>query len=310
MTGIVSLPEQASTLAESVDRLFLFLLGSCAFMVLFLTVLIVGFAVVYRRGAIVERSAETKEGLEYFWIGGLLLLFLLIFGWAARLYIVETTPPDMALEIYGIGKQWMWKFQHPTGHREINDLHLPVGAPVRLVLTTQDVIHSFYVPAFRIKQDVVPGRYTTTWFTPTRVGTFHLFCAEYCGLNHSSMGGSVMVVEPAEYEAWLSHRGNTQSMAEQGRKLFQSFGCFGCHGTGSQVHAPSLAGLFGMSVRLADGNLVTADENYFRNSILFPDRQVVAGYDPIMPSFAGRLAEEDLSRIIAYIKSLSPQDNH
>ncbi|CAL1239407.1 cytochrome c oxidase subunit II [Candidatus Methylocalor cossyra] len=305
----IALLPQASTLAERVDGLFLFLVGLDALMVVVLFGLIIGFAAYYRRGARRERTSHLPQTtLEITWSTALLLVFLGIFAWSARLYVEELSPPKDALEIQGIGKQWMWKFEHRGGQREINELHLPLGVPVKLILASQDVIHSFFVPAFRVKQDVVPGRLQATWFVPSRLGRYHLFCAEYCGLDHSRMGGQVVVMEPRDYEAWLAGFGSADAPAAQGEKLFAQFGCSGCHGAGSRVLAPSLAGIFGKTVPLADGSTVTVDENYLRTSILFPDQQVVAGYQPIMPSFAGRLDEAELLKLIAYLRSLSRPD--
>jgi len=302
------LPE-ASTLAERVDTLFFTLTGLDALMVLVLSGLIIGFAVYYRRGARVNRTTKVPETkTEIIWSLGLLTIFLAIFVWAAHLYVEEASPPKNALEIHAIGKQWMWKFQHRNGQREINELHVPLGVPVKVVLATQDVIHSFFVPAFRTKQDLVPGRYRTVWFTPSRIGRYHLFCAEYCGLDHSRMRGQVIVMEPAEYEAWLAGESGAESLPAQGEKLFSSLGCIVCHGAGSKVAAPSLAGIFGKPVPLTGGQTVVADETYIRDSILTPEKQVVAGYEPIMPSFRGRVDESDLTKLIAYIKSLSRED--
>lgn len=302
------LPE-ASTLAERVDALFFTLVGVDVFMVLVLSGLIIGFAVYYRRSARVNRTTNVPETkTEIVWSLGLLAVFLAIFVWAAHLYVEEASPPNNALEIHAIGKQWMWKFQHRNGRREINELHVPLGVPVKVVLATQDVIHSFFVPAFRVKQDLVPGRYRTVWFTPSRIGRYHLFCAEYCGLDHSRMRGQVIVMEPAEYEIWLAGGGGAESLPAQGEKLFSSLGCIVCHGAGSKVAAPSLAGIFGKPVPLKGGQTVIADETYIRDSILTPEKQVAAGYEPIMPSFAGRVTDSDLTRLIAYIKSLSREE--
>jgi cytochrome c oxidase subunit 2 len=321
MPNIQWLPEQASSLAGRVDMLFLFLLGISLLMAVLLTVLVVAFAVKYRRGARAGEMPRGREGsMELLWVGGLLVLFLGLFAWAARLYVIETGPPAAGLEIHAVGKQWMWQFQHPTGQREINQLHVPADTDVKVILATQDVIHSFYVPAFRLKQDAVPGRYTTTWFRPTRTGRFHLFCAEYCGLDHARMGGWVVVMESAQYERWLSERsvpiplatgGTVQTvtpLAAQGEQLFGKFGCGACHGAGAQGLAPSLAGIFGEAAPLQGGRTVTVDENYLRDSILTPSKQIVAGFAPIMPSFAGQMSEDDLLKLIAYIKALSPKE--
>lgn len=303
-------PEQASTMAVQVDRLFGALLAVSLSMLVVLTVLIVFFSIRYRRRPnALHMAPEPKEGKEIVWTGGLLLLFLGLFVWAARIYVTETQAPPDALTIQGIGKQWMWQFQHAGGQREINELHVPAGKPVKVVLATQDVIHSFYVPAFRIKQDVVPGRHTSAWFTATRTGRFHLFCAEYCGLDHARMGGQVVVMEPAEYENWLSGGSGNLTPAARGEKLFARLGCRGCHGERAGSFAPSLAGIFGTRATLRDGSRVTVDEAYMRESILAPDKQVAAGFEPVMPSFAGSVSEADLQDLIAYIKSLSPKES-
>jgi cytochrome c oxidase subunit 2 len=203
-----------------------------------------------------------------------------------------------------MGKQWMWKAQHPLGKSEINMLHVPVNQPVKLIMTSQDVIHSFYIPAFRVKKDVLPGRYTELWFEATKTGEYHLFCAEYCGTEHSQMIGSVVVMEQLEYERWLSGNVAGESMAAAGQRLFEQRGCASCHAGTSDARGPALAGLFGKEVQLEDGRTVTADESYLRESILNPQAKVVAGYSPVMPTFEGQISEEGLLQLVAYIKSL------
>ena len=227
------------------------------------------------------------------------------FPWGAVIYSRQGAPPRGATEVYVVAKQWMWKLQHEEGQREINELHVPVGRDVKLILTSQDVIHSFYVPAFRIKQDVLPGRYTTAWFHPTKAGTYHLFCAEYCGSQHSGMIGQVVVLEPAQYQAWLSGGGATGTLASNGQNLFCSLGCSTCHRFDIQGRGPNLAGLFGKPVQLEDGRVITADENYIRESILTPGAKVVSGFKPIMPVFQGLVNEEQLNALVAYVKSLN-----
>src|SRR5207248_8526875 len=234
-----------------------------------------------------------------------LFIFAFIFVWGAVIYFKERTPPRGATEIYVVAKQWMWKLQHEEGQREINELHVPVGRDVKMILTSQDVIHSFYVPAFRIKQDVLPGRYTTTWFHPTRAGTYHLFCAEYCGTQHSGMIGQVVVLEPAQYQSWLSGGGAAGSMASNGQHMFLQRGCSTCHRSDMQGRGPNLVGLFGRQVQLEDGRTVIADENYIRESILNPAAKVVSGFKPIMPVFQGMVSEEQLNVLVAYVKSLN-----
>jgi cytochrome c oxidase subunit 2 len=210
--------------------------------------------------------------------------------------------------VFVVAKQWMWRLQHPDGRREINELHVARGRAVKLIMTSEDVIHSFFVPAFRVKQDVLPGRYTTLWFTATKDGEFHLFCAEYCGTDHARMGGRIVVLEPAEYARWLNAATPARSMAERGAQLFRQLGCSGCHAAAATVAAPKLEGLYGKPVPLEGGGTVIADERYLRDSILLPRKEVVAGYAPIMPSFAGAVSEDQLLDLIAYIKSLANQE--
>lgn len=307
-SGIPLLP-RASRLAEQVDMLFLTLTGVELLMVLVLFGLIVGFAVRYRRGARANPARPVPERrLELAWTLALLAVFLGVFAWSGRIYVEEeSSPAGSALEIQGRGKQWMWKFTHPNGRREINELHLPLGSPVRVVLASRDVIHSFYVPAFRIKQDVVPGRFQAISFTPSRMGRYRLFCAEYCGLDHSRMAGDVVVMAAADYQAWLAGTGG-ETVATQGEALYARLGCGSCHGAGSATPAPSLAGLFGKPVRLADGRIEIAGEDYLRDSILTPGKDVVAGFQPVMPNFQRRLTESELMKLIAYLKSLSDRE--
>ena len=272
-------------------------------------VLIVTFATRYRRGARANRAhpPHSSRVLEVLWIGVPALLEVVMFIWATILFYRIYEPPPDATEVYVVGKQWMWDVQHAEGRAEINELHVPLGQAIKLTMTSQDVIHSFYVPAFRVKQDVLPGRYTSLWFRPTKVGRYHLFCAEYCGTSHSQMGGWVEVMEPADFEEWLTRGGTGPSMAEQGEKLFVQYHCAGCHRGSQVVNAPRLEGVYGGPVPIQKGNEVTftvADERYIRDSILEPRKEVVAGYQPVMPSFRDRISEPDLLRIIAYIKSI------
>ena len=238
-----------------------------------------------------------------------LFIFIFLFGWGARLYLRESEVPANATEIHVIGKQWMWKIEHVQGKREINELHVPVGQRVKLVMTSQDVIHSFFIPSFRIKEDVLPGRYTTQWFTPTKTGNYQIFCAQYCGTNHALMIGRLVVQGPAEYTEWLRSGPETVSIAQTGERLFRSLGCSGCHSPGASVHAPLLDGVYGSQVPLVDGRIVRADERYLRDCILVPNTEVVAGYDPVMPSFQGRLTEEQIFSLVTYIKSLNANQN-
>jgi cytochrome c oxidase subunit II len=239
-----------------------------------------------------------------------LFLVMTMFLWGAHLFFAWASPPEDSLEIYVVGKQWMWYFQHPDGQREINELHVPVGRPVKLTMVSQDVIHDLYVPAFRIKMDLVPPKYTTTWFEATKTGSFQLFCIEYCGVAHAGMVGRVVVVTPTEYERWLQLGTPEETPVLVGSRLFQSLGCSGCHATNAAVRAPLLTGIYGRPVPLASGEVVTADDSYIRDSILLPQRHIVAGYHPVMPSYQGRVSEEEILMLLAYIKSLgqSPSD--
>jgi cytochrome c oxidase subunit 2 len=235
-----------------------------------------------------------------------LALFLAAFAWGARLYLARVVAPADAVPLYVVAKQWMWTFEHDGGQREIDVLHVARGRPVQLTMTSQDVIHSFFVPALRLKQDVLPGRYPQLWFTPTRTGRYHLFCAEYCGTDHARMGsGELVVMDPADFQRWLDGQHTTLDAAARGEALFREYGCSGCHGASSAVHAPNLAGIYGRPVPLSDGSTAVADEAYLRDSILLPRKQVAAGYEPIMPSFTGQIGENDLFDLIAYIRSLA-----
>ena len=298
------LPASASTAAGRFDTLFLAMLLLTGTVALAVAVLIVFFSVRYRKGSAADRSHAPRRGrpIEIAWTVTPLLLFLGIFAWAAYDYTrLYQAPPD-AMPVFVVAKQWMWKLQHANGRREIDELHVPLGQPVRLLMTSQDVIHSFYVPAFRVKQDVVPGRYTSLWFTPTKAGEFHLFCAEYCGTDHAAMRGRIIVMQPSDFARWLQSGPAQPGIAARGFELFRRYGCSGCHTAGSSVHAPDLNGLLGRTVHLQDGRALVADENYIRDSILLPRKDVVAGYEPIMPSFAGQVGEEDVMAIIEYIR--------
>jgi cytochrome c oxidase subunit 2 len=302
-------PEQASTFAPEVDHLLYYLLA----VAVFFTVLIFGaifyFAVRYRRRSEQELPHVVHGGmaLEIVWSVIPFGLTMVMFTWGASIFFRESRPPDGALNIYVVGKQWMWKVQHLEGRREINELHIPLGRAVKLTLTSEDVIHSFFVPAFRTKQDAVPGRYSTTWFQPTKAGKYHLFCAEYCGTRHSGMIGWIYVMEPQDYQNWLTGESATASLAESGAKLFQDLACANCHKADGTGRCPSLVGLFGKTVPLAGGGSVKADEAYIRESILQPSAKVVAGYQPLMPTFQGLVTEEQVLQLVEYVKSLGPK---
>ena len=268
--GFPLFPEQASTMAPRVDQLYFFLLGVSVFFATLILILIIAFAVKYRRRSDDEqpRPISGNLGLEILWTVVPLSLTLVMFVWGARLFFITFYPPTDALEINVVAKQWMWKVQHAEGRSEIDELHIPTGRPIKLIMTSQDVIHDFFVPAFRVKNDVLPGRYTTLWFEATKPGAYRLFCSQYCGTQHSGMIGHIIALEPAEFQTWLSGGAAAVSMATAGENLFQKLGCVSCHAANDSGRGPSLAGLLGKTVRLQSGATVTADENYIRESIL------------------------------------------
>jgi cytochrome c oxidase subunit 2 len=302
------LPE-ASQHAARVDALFTFLTAVSIFFIGLIFLLLLCFAIRYRRRSDGEqpRPIVGDLRLELLWTLIPLGLTMVMFVWGASLYFTTFDPPEDALEINVVGKQWMWKIQHPTGQREINTLHVPMGRPVKLVMASEDVIHSFYVPVFRIKMDVVPGRYTSTWFEATKPGSYHLFCAEYCGTGHAGMLGEVTVMTPDEYEQWLSGGVMGESPVAAGERLFQQLGCATCHRPDGTGRGPSLLGVFGQNVQLQSGETVVADAAYVRESVLNPTAKVVSGYRPVMPTFQGQISEDGLLQIIAYIRSLGTQ---
>jgi cytochrome c oxidase subunit 2 len=296
--------------SSSVDLLFVGLLASSALVLALLFFLLLRFAIHYRAGNTkADRDHRIKKSwkLETAWTAATLVAFLLLFVWGARLYLDLYAVPADAEPIYVVAKQWMWKIQHPGGQREINELHIPVNHAVRLIMSSQDVIHSFFVPAFRVKRDVLPGTSAQIWFEPRKTGVFHLFCAEYCGTDHSRMTGRIVVMQQPEFERWLAQQDVSGSLAAQGASLFRQSGCEGCHGIGSTVRSPSLAGLYGKRVPLSDGTTEIADERYIRDSILNPRAHIVAGYKPLMPSYEGKLSEDEIIKIVAYVKSLADE---
>jgi cytochrome c oxidase subunit 2 len=301
-------PPAASASATETDYIIL------AFTVL--TLLLTGpifigitwFAIYYREGRAVNREhrSSSSQAVELSWMIIPFLLTLFFFVWGAALFDTHKHPPANATQISAIGRQWMWKFQHPGGQWEINDLHVPVGQPVVINMISQDVIHSLYIPAMRIQMETLPDRYTQLWFKPDRAGTYRLYCSEFCGTDHSNMDGLLTVMEPADYARWLQQSGTSQSLAAAGKALFASYGCSGCHDAGSTVHAPSLAGVYGNPVPMEAGGTLVADDSYIRDKILNPNDNKVAGYKQVMPSFKGVIPEDDLLRLIAYVKSLGP----
>jgi len=305
-SGTPLFPESASTMASRVDALYFFLLAISIFFSLLIAGLIVFYAVKYRRRAAGSVGSEIKGGLvlELTWTIVPLLITMVIFVWGASVFFAMARPPDETINIYVVGKQWMWKFQHLDGQREINELHVPVGRPVKLIMTSEDVIHDVFVPAFRIKADVVPGRYTHLWFQSTKPGRYRLFCAEYCGTKHSGMIGQVVVMDPSEYQTWLSGGASEGSLASAGAKLFQDLACNTCHRPDAQGRGPVLEGLFGKTVTLQNGETLSVDEAYVRESILQPAANIASGFQPIMPTFQGLVTEEQLLELIEYVKSL------
>jgi cytochrome c oxidase subunit II len=304
-SGFPLFPPQASTVAGRVDALYFFLIAISTFFSLLIATLVVVFAVRYRRRRPGElpRPIHGSIALELTWTVIPLLISVGTFVWSADVFVSTRRVPPGAMEVNVVGKRWMWKTQHMTGQREINELHVPIGVPVKLTMTSEDVIHSFFIPAFRVKQDVIPGRYTTMWFEATKTGEFHLFCAEYCGTKHSQMIGSIKVLEPAAFQTWLAG-GASGSPAQEGEKLFQSLACVTCHRADSGARGPRLDGLFGRTVRLTGGATAVADADYIRESILNPTAKVVEGYQPIMPTFQGLVSEEGVMQLVAYIQSL------
>ena len=307
-SGFSLFPEQASSLARNVDEFYFFMLAVTAFFTVLISAAVLFFAVKYRRRRADDRPAEIEGSLllELTWSIIPFLITVVMFVWSTALFFAQVRVPDDAIQIDVVGKRWMWKLQHMTGQREINELHVPVGKPVRLHLTSEDVIHSFFVPAFRMKKDAVPGRYNDTWFRATKPGKYHLFCAEYCGTQHSKMGGWIYVMEPADYQQWLGGGPTPVSPVAAGQKLFTERNCVTCHYADSAGRGPVLNGLPGSTVLLQNGDSLVADDTYLHESILTPAARVVAGYQPIMPTYQGQLGEEDVGALIAYIKSLPP----
>jgi cytochrome c oxidase subunit 2 len=305
-------PEQASTMASRFDALFGFITAVVVFFTVVIAVLVMYFAVRYRRRSEDQfpKPVVGSSTLEWAWTIGPLLIGLVMFGWGASLYFEMVRPPEDALDVYVTGRQWMWHLHHLEGQREINALHVPVGKPVKLIMTSEDVIHSFFVPAFRVKQDVLPGRYTYLWFQATKAGRYRLYCAEYCGTDHSQMVGYVTALEPAEYEDWLQGQGlkADRSLATQGRQLFQKLQCVTCHHAEAGNRGPLLEGIYGSVVELDTGRRIRVDESYLTESILYPQAKIRAGFrrPSIMPSFKGQVTNDDLIRLIAFLKALGP----
>jgi cytochrome c oxidase subunit II len=302
-------PDQASTVARGMDQLHFFLTGITLSFTAIIFLTIFYFSVKYRRRSEEERPPQIEGSpvLEIIWALIPALLTVVIFVWSASIYFRNSRAPRASAEIFAIGKQWMWQLQHPEGPREINELHVPVNIPIKITMTSEDVIHDFYIPAFRVKKDVLPGRYTSIWFQATKTGTFHFFCAQYCGAEHAGMIGWVHVMAPAEYEQWLSGGLPRETMEVRGARLFNQLGCFTCHVADGTGRGPSFVNLYGKPVQLVDGRTVTADDAFIRGCILTPFKQLVAGYPPLMPTYQGQVSEDQILQLIAYIKSLNTE---
>jgi len=305
-SGSLFIPEVASTVAARVDGLYLFLVGLTAFFTVLIFALFIIFMVKYRRKDPNEVGARIHGGmiLEVTWSVVPLFIVMGIFVWSTQIFFAITRPPKETMNVYAVGKQWMWKFQHMDGQREINELHVPVGRPVKVIMTSEDVLHDLFFPAFRVKADVIPGRYTHLWFEATKAGTYPIYCAEYCGTRHSGMIGKIVVMEPHDYEAWVTSGVQEGSLASAGSKLFQDLACNTCHRADAQGRGPVLANLYGSTVNLQSGESVTVDEAYLRESILRPSAKVTAGFQPTMPAFQGLVSEEGVMELIEYVKSL------
>jgi cytochrome c oxidase subunit 2 len=303
-------PPAASSIAEGVDKLLFFLTGITLFFAALIFSIIFYLMVKYRRRSEDEHPAETAENLplELTWTLIPTALCAIVFIWSSSLYVRNSRPPAASTEIFVIGKQWMWKLQHPEGPREINELHIPVGVPIKLTMTSEDVIHDFYIPAFRIKKDVLPGRYTSLWFQATETGTYHLYCAQYCGAGHSQMIGWVYVMTPTDYAAWLAGGARNESMAQAGERLFDQYGCATCHLMDGSGRAPSLLGLYSKNEKLRSGETRLVDETLIRQAIVNPNSILLPDYPPIMPTFQGQINEEQVLQLIAYVKSLGSEE--
>jgi len=304
--GIPIRPQPGSTIAEGVDRLHFFLTGVTLFFTLVIFSTIFYFAIKYRRRSEYERPAETKTflPLELAWTLIPVLLCAVVFTWSSSLYFQNSRAPNASMEIFVVGKQWMWHLQHPEGPREIDELHVPLGVPVKLTMTSEDVIHDFFIPAFRVKKDVLPGRYSSIWFQATQLGTFHFFCSQYCGAEHAEMIGWVYVMTPADYAVWLSGGVKGESMTQAGARLFNQYGCDTCHKPDGTGKGPSLDGVFGKPQKLKDGRALLVDETFVRQAITNPNSMPLQDYAPVMPTFQGQLNEEQILQLMAYVKSL------
>jgi cytochrome c oxidase subunit 2 len=305
MTSFPLFPPEASKIAPEMDALFFFMILVSLIGLTIVVLLVISFSILYnKKRHPVAVQIEGSMLLEATWTIIPLGLFLVMFVWGARIYLRVYTPPANAMNIYVVGKQWMWKVEHPGGQHEINALHVPMGRPVQLTLISQDVFHSFSIPAFRVKREAIPGRYTTVWFEATTPGTYHLFCTQYCGTNHSKMVGDVVVQTPEEYRKWLATSTSGASLAQAGERLFASLSCAACHNARPDARGPSLANVYDARLRLSNGETIIADDAYLRQAILNPSQHITQGFAPIMPTYQGKISEEGIIALIEYIKNL------
>src|SRR6201993_3154291 len=306
LTNSALFPPEASAISPYMDAFYFFLVAISAVGMIAVIILVFGFSIIYRQEkSPVDTQIEGSTLLEATWTIIPLALFMICFVWGALLYFRIYNPPTNAMNIYVVGKQWMWKAEHPGGQHEIDSLHVPTGRPIQLTLISQDVFHSFSIPAFRVKREVIPGRYQTVWFTATQPGTYHLFCTQYCGTLHSEMIGEVTAMSPDDYQAWLAGSTSGSSLAQNGERLFASLGCNACHSGEASARGPNLAEVYGAKVQLQNGSYVQVDDAFLRDSILNPTMHTMAGYAPIMPTYQGQISEEGLIDLVEYHKKLT-----
>jgi len=299
-------PPEASTIAPYADALYFALIGLTVVALVLVGGMVVFFSIRYSKTRHPEAvQIEGSTLLEATWTLIPLGVFLVFFVWGALLYFRIYNPPPNSMNVYVVGKQWMWKVEHPGGQHEINTLHIPVGMPIQVTLISQDVFHSFSIPAFRVKREAIPGRYTTVYFEATTPGKYHLFCTQYCGTDHSAMGGWVYVLPRDQYREWAAGNTSGASLAQNGERLFMVMGCNTCHAGNAQARGPNLYGLYNSRIRMTDGSTMIANDAYLREKILNPSLHVPAGYVPIMPTYQGQINEEGLIDLVEYIKSLS-----
>jgi cytochrome c oxidase subunit 2 len=305
LTNFALFPPEASKIAPQMDALLFFMVLVSLIGLTIVVLLIASFSILYsKKRHPVAVQVEGSTLLEATWTIIPLGLFLVMFVWGALIYFRVFTPPANAMNIYVVGKQWMWKAEHPGGQHEINALHVPTGRAVQVTLISQDVFHSFSIPAFRVKREAIPGRFTTVWFEATVPGTYHLFCTQYCGTNHSQMTGDIVVMTPEDFRKWLASSTSGASLAQNGERLFASLSCAACHNTRPDARGPNLAGVYGAKLPLASGGTVIADDAYLREAILNPSQHVTQGYAPIMPTYQGQISEEGVISLLEYIKNL------